>query len=223
GAWWILSGILASLIGGLAAGRLCGSTDRNTAGWHGLLSWCVTTLVVAYLVTSAVGGLVGGTVSALGSTIGAVGRGAASAVTGVAQTGDADALQARVRQLVKPDDAQSVQDAVLAYVRARLNDNGAAADAARERAVTGLARAANVSPDEARSRLDKMVEQARDTAAKAAQKAQAAAEAARQAAATAGIFGFAALVLGAVAGWFGGRFGVPRTDIPRPLSAMRTR
>ena len=44
GIWWTLSGILASLAGGYAAGRLAGKPKESTAGWHGLTSWALTTL-----------------------------------------------------------------------------------------------------------------------------------------------------------------------------------
>ena len=36
GIWWAVSGILASLAGGYAAGRLAGRPKESTAAWHGL-------------------------------------------------------------------------------------------------------------------------------------------------------------------------------------------
>src|SRR3954462_139282 len=39
GIWWTLSGILASLAGGYAAGRLSGRPKEATAAWHGLTAW----------------------------------------------------------------------------------------------------------------------------------------------------------------------------------------
>ena len=117
-----------------------------------------------------------------------------------------------MRQLVNPNDAQSVQDSVLAYVRASVNGDQQAANAARDRAVDGLARTANISPDEARSRLQQAEQQARQAADQVKQKAQQAAEATRKGVATAGIFGFVALVLGAVAAWFGGGIGAARNE-----------
>ena len=70
-AWITFVSIAASALGGYIAGRLRTKwlgirTDevyfRDTA--HGFLAWCVATLVTATLLTSAVGMLVGGTVSA---------------------------------------------------------------------------------------------------------------------------------------------------------------
>ncbi|MEG9503710.1 MAG: PhnA-like protein, partial [Methylorubrum extorquens] len=45
GAWFVVSGIVASLVGGLIAGRLAGKPLRGIAGLHGFVSWAVTTLV----------------------------------------------------------------------------------------------------------------------------------------------------------------------------------
>jgi hypothetical protein len=211
--WIVGSGIIASLVGGIMAGRLAGTPDGNTARWHGFLSWCVATLCIFYLLTTAVGGLIGGAASALGGTVGAVGRGTASAVSGIAQNTDGDALKAQVQRLVNPNDAQTAQDNITSYIRATVSGDKAAADAARDRAVDSLARTANVSPDEARTRLNNAEQQARAAADQVKQKAQAAAEATRKGVAGAGILGFIALALGAVAAWFGGGIGAPRNSL----------
>ncbi len=149
----------------MVAGRLSGAGSANTARWHGFVSWAATTLVIVYLATSAVGGLVGGAFNALGSTLGAAGRGAASAVSDVAANTDGNALEAQVRQLVNPNDAQSVQDSVLSYIRVSSSGDTAGANAARDRAVNSLARVANISPDEARARITQAEQQYRQTAA----------------------------------------------------------
>ena len=213
GIWWTLSGIIASLAGGIVAGRLCGTSDGNTARWHGLVSWCVATLVIFYLLTSAVGSIIGGTFNALGSTVSGAGKAAASAASGVAQSTDGDALQAQVRRLVNPNDAQSAQDSVMAYIRASASGDKQAADAARDRAIDGIAKTANISPDEARTRLSQAEQQYRQTVDTAKQKATQAAEATRKGVASAGIFGFVALALGALAAWLGGGMGAPRREL----------
>ncbi len=212
GIWWTVSGIIASFVGGAVAGRLCGAGSVSTARWHGFVTWATATLVIFYLLTSAVGGIIGGTFSALGSTLGGVGKTAASAVSGVAQGSDSNAIEARVRQLVNPNDAQSVQDSVVAYIRASVSGDQQAAQAAKDRAVTGLARVANISPDEARARVDQVTQQIQQTAQQAKDQAARAAEATRKGVANAGIFGFIALALGALAAWFGGGFGTPNRE-----------
>ena len=210
GIWWTVSGIVASFVGGVVAGRLAGAASGNTARWHGFVSWCTATLVVFYLLTSAVGGLLGGTLSTLGAGLGAAGKGAASAVSGVAANTDGDALQARVRQLVSPNDAQTVQDSIMTYIRSSASGDAAGANAAKDRAIDSLAKVANISPDEARTRVTQAEQQYRQAADTAKQKATQAAEVARKGVATAGIFGFVALALGALAAWLGGGVGAPR-------------
>jgi len=170
----------------------------------------VTTLVIFYLLTSALGGIVGGSLSALGNTLGGAARSAASAVSGAVQGADTGGLEAQVRSLVNPSDTQSVQNSLMAYIRASISGDQQAADAARDQAVNGLARVANISPDEARNRLNQVEQQSRKALDQAKQQAARGAEVARRNASRAGLFGFIALVLGAIAAWFGGGIGTPR-------------
>ena len=213
GIWWTLSGIIAFFCGGVVAGRLCGASKANTARWHGFVTWCATTLVLLYLLTNALGGIVGGTFNALGSTLSGVGRTAASTVSGVAQTADSGNLEAQVRSLINPSDTQNAQNDLIAYIRTSVSGNQQAAQGARDRAVNSLAKAANVSPDEARNRLGQVEQQYRQSVQQAKQQATQTAEVARRSAARAGIFGFIALVLGAIAAWFGGGVGTPRREL----------
>ena len=78
--------------------------------------------------------------------------------------------------------------------------------------MNGLARIANITPDEARGRLDQLTQQVQQTAQKTKQQAAAAADVARERASQAGIYGFVALVLTAIAAWLGGWAGTPRRE-----------
>jgi polyhydroxyalkanoate synthesis regulator phasin len=211
-AWFTLSGILGGFFGGAVAGRLSGSSHVQTARWHGFVSWAATALLLVYLLTSAVGSLVGGATGALGSVIGATGRTAGSAVSSAVGV-DPQGLESQVKNALSGNDAQSVQQNVTTYIRASISGDKAAADAARDRAVDGLAKSANISPDEARKRLDDLQQQATQAAATAKDKAAKAAEASRKATADAGFFGFVALVLGALAAWIGGGVGAPHREL----------
>lgn len=59
GLWWTIAGIIAAAIGGWIAGRTLGSADRSDGMIHGLLSWAGATLVIAFLLTTAAGGILG--------------------------------------------------------------------------------------------------------------------------------------------------------------------
>ncbi len=82
GLWWAVSGIIAAFVGGYIASRLSGRPKPSTGGWHGLTSWALTTLIVFYLLSTAVGSLIGGAFNTVSSAIGGVGH----AVGTVAQT-----------------------------------------------------------------------------------------------------------------------------------------
>ena len=109
-----------------------------------------------------------------------------------------------------------MQNSLITYIRASVSGDQQAANAARDQAVNGLARVANISPDEARNRLNQVEQQYRQTLQQAKQQAARAGEVARKDASRAGIFGFIALVLGGIAAWFGGGLGTPR-KFPRAI------
>ncbi len=97
----------------------------------------------------------------------------------------------------------ALRDAAISAVRATMTGDPAQANQARERAVQALARAQNISPDEARGRIVQYEQQYRDAAAQARRAADRAARVVSRGA----LFGFFALLLGAAAAWFGGRMG----------------
>ena len=78
--WYIVSSLLSLFVGGWVAGRLA-STPRLFDGViHGVLTWCLVTLFTVYLLTTAVGRIIGG-VSGLART---AGSGIAAAAPGLA-------------------------------------------------------------------------------------------------------------------------------------------
>lgn len=63
--WWTVAGILSALAGGFTAGRLAGEPKEATAGWHGLTSWAGSVLIIAVLVSTAAGTVMGGNMRVL--------------------------------------------------------------------------------------------------------------------------------------------------------------
>jgi hypothetical protein len=153
GIWYALSGIIASFVGGYAAGRLCGRPKESTAGWHGLTAWALTTLVIFYLLTSALGSVAGGLYSGLSSALGGLGRTATTAAqttmdaAAPALSQAADPFGAIVRQMREAtggNDPAALRDAAISAVRAALTGDQARAQQARDQAAQTLARAANI-------------------------------------------------------------------------------
>lgn len=221
GIWWTASGVLAALAGGYAAGRLAGQAKESTAGWHGLTTWAMTTLVIFYLLTSTIGGLVGGAFRTVSSAVGGVASTAGGAVQTAAQavapaiaSGATDPFSSIEQSLRSGgNDPAALRDAATAAVRALVTGDQAKADEARERAAQAIARAQNIPIEQARTQVQQYEQQYRRTVEQAKQAATAAADAAAKAVSRGALFGSLALLLGAVAGWFGGRMGAVKPTV----------
>lgn len=206
GLWWVASGVFASALGGAVAGRACGKPIEATAALHGFVAWAVATLVVMYLLTTAVGALAGGALGAVSGAAGGLGRTAASAVSPALSNADPfGAIERQLREATGSGDASSARDAAVSATRALLTGDETGRDAARDQAAQALARAGNISVEEARSRVGQYETQYRQAAQAAAQRARDAAEATRKVIARAAGFAFVGLLLGALAGWYAGR------------------
>lgn len=84
GAIWFFLSILISLFtGGWVAGTVAGMPRRVEGLLHGVVVWSLTTLATVYLLTTAIGGLLGGATGLLGQAVGAAGTGAAAAAPGI--------------------------------------------------------------------------------------------------------------------------------------------
>lgn len=216
GIWFALAGILASLAGGYAAGRLAGKPKESTAGWHGLTAWALTTLVIFYLLTSTIGGILGGAYRGISSALGGVASTVGSTAQTAAQvaapnlsriTDPFGSIEQSVRGATGGNDPAALRDAAVAAVRAALTGDQAQASQARERAAQAIARAQNVPVEQARTQVQQYEQQYRQAVDQAKQQATQAADAAAKGVSRGALFGSLGLLLGALAGWFGGRMG----------------
>lgn len=220
--WWAFSGIIAAFLGGLSAGRLSGRPKENTTAWHGLIAWGLSTLVIAFLVSSTVGAVIGGAFSAMGGAASGVGRtaieSAAPALAGGANPMDDLNRQLQARTGSTPEE---LQQATIASMQALVTGDPAKADEAREQAAQVLAKAQNISIDEARQQVAQYEQQYRQAAEQAKQKAQEAADVAAKAAARGAAAIFFALLFGAVAAWVGGRAGAVEPTVTPGQGSFR--
>lgn len=82
--WFGISTLISLFLGGWVAGRLAGVPLKTDSMLHGLLTWGLSTLLTFYLLTSAIGGLLGGTARAVGGVASTATQGAATAASGAA-------------------------------------------------------------------------------------------------------------------------------------------
>ena len=205
GIWFAASGILAALIGGYAAGRLAAKPRQSTTAWHGLIAWAVSTLVIFYLLTTAVGSIVGGTFRTVASVASSAGG---QSTASKSDSGDAfSAIEEALRQGTK---TAGFSDAALAAVRTAITGSGEQSNEAREQAAQAIAQSNTIPIEQARTQVaqyEQQYQQAKQTAAQVA-------ETASNAASSAALFGAVSLILGAIAAWFGGRQGAGDPSLP---------
>ena len=203
--WFVIVQWLSSALGGYLTGRLRTKwagvrTDevffRDTA--HGFLSWALATVVVAGLAGSAFTSLVGSGVQAAASVSATVGTATAAA----AGSEDAPDLGTGyfTDLLLRPQDAatraQSDNAAATAEISRILMQgaaNGEVPEADRAYVATIVAARAGIPQEEARARVDQVLQQVEDAKNAALQ----AADEARKSAATVALLGALSLLVGA--------------------------
>jgi hypothetical protein len=210
--WFIASGVIAAFLGAFVASRLSYKPTRSTGALHGLTTWAVTTLLIVYLLTTSIGALVGGAFSGIGGILSGAGSTVATAATTAAPslstaTDPIGTIEQNIRQASGGNDPAALRDTAIAAVRAALTGDQAKADEARTRATDALARAQNISVDQARQQVAQYEEQYKLAAAEAKRQATEAAQTAAKAISVSAITATLALVVGAIAAWVGGAAG----------------
>jgi hypothetical protein len=120
GIWTGISMLLSAFVGGYVASRLSGLSRMSDGIFHGFVAWGVSTLLFAYLLTTAVGSVLGGAFSFIGKGIQGAATGAASGGTTLLGSPD---LQNQLESIVKggssegsvdPSSLKSLQDRLAA-------------------------------------------------------------------------------------------------------------
>lgn len=207
GIWYVLSGIIASFAGGYIAARMSGKTVPTTGALHGLTTWAFTTLLVLYFLSTTIGSLVGGAFSGISSAIGGVSQTVAqTAAPALENINPLDEIEAQVR--ATGNDPEALNNAAVNAARALVTGDEEGRDEARQQAAQALANARGIPIEEANEQIVQIEQRYQQTVDRVQQRATEAADAAASGVSTGAILAFVALVLGAIAGWLGGRSGV---------------
>jgi hypothetical protein len=210
----VITDLIALIIGGYVAARLSGMPLRGDGILHGVLTWAVTLLIMIYLLTTGVGGIVGGAFHVVGSTLSSVGQGVAQAVPQAASAAgvSADQIKQGAQELLRREQpgalsADQAQSELVAALGQMATGSQQEAQQARQRAVTIVAQQAGISPEQANQRIDQLEAEVKQKAEQAKAKATEAADSAARAASSASIWAFIAFLLGAAAAAWGGSMG----------------
>ena len=224
GVWFAISALLSLLAGGWAAGRLAGVPNREDGMLHGFTTWAVTTIATICLLTSAVGGLIGGSASLLGKVGSLSGQGASSVAPGVTD------LVSQATGITPADVKQQAGDLVgdprfQTFVSQSVTQ-GTVTPEARQNLVALVSQKQGISPDQANQEISGWQQRLEQAKAQAKNAATNAADSAASGASKAGLWSFVALLLGAIAASLGGAFGAPvqrRSLVPMTETASEQR
>ncbi len=221
GIYWLITTVIALGAGGYAAARVAGVHERFDALVHGLVVWGVTLILTLYLLTSAVGGIIGGAFR----TVGAVAGTAGSAVGAAASVAPVAASAAGVDAGDVKDAARDVRSEAAAYLSDAPNDpaqmtpeqaqaeiakqlpalarGGAEGQQAESRIVDVVAAQRKISRAEAQAQVTRAKQQFVQTKNDAVATAKSATDKAAGAAAGTSFILVFALLIGAAAAGFG--------------------
>lgn len=219
GLWWMVSSIIALGFGGYVAAWLAGIELRWDGVLHGLITWGIASLLTIYLLSSAIGSVIGGGFSAIGSVSSAAGSGLKEVAQPLAQAAGVspDMLQQQAQAYLKPpasdDPASMTPEAAQKEVVTNLvtyAKGGPDASGARARVIAIMAAQQHISPEEATKQFDAAQAKVTQAREQAVQTAKNAADESAAAASKAAFGGFAVLLLGALAAAIGGSLAVQR-------------
>jgi hypothetical protein len=218
GLWWILSSCISLGLGGFVAAWFAGVEIRFDGVLHGLVAWGIATLLTFWLLTSAIGSVIGGGFSALGSVASATGSGVGDAAKPLAQAAGVSPgmIQQQAQAYLQPTNpdpatmsSQEAQKAIATNLTTYAG-RGADAAAAKERIINIMAAQMKTSHDEAAKKFDDAQAKLQQTRDKAVQTAKDAADASASAASKASFSAFFVVLLGGLAAAFGGSMAVQR-------------
>lgn len=224
--WWLVATAIAVFAGAWVAARLAAVPSRLDGSLHGLVTWAAATLLGIYLLSTTIGGLLGGAFGALGSAAQAVGQGGQSLASAAMQVlpddvrgqaerlfdrapAAADEAQQQVQEAQQAAGGGNLMESVQRVVRG-VQDGASPQD--RDAAVNVIAQQAGIPREQAEQRLTEFQGTYRHYAEQAEEQARQAAQAAAAAVAQVSFWSVIALMIGAVLAGLGGSLGSRRDD-----------
>jgi hypothetical protein len=208
GIWFVLSFLIALAVGGWASGRFVGVPNKKDGMLHGFLTWGLTTMVLLWALTTAIGGLIGGATSVLGKTASMAVQGAKSTaptVSGIVQQATGvtpQQIQQQAGDLVSDPSFQAFVSGVMRDGQANPQDRANLARVMSERR--------GMSEADANAQIAQWQQQIAKTKQQVEQRAVQTEDKAATGVSGTALVTFAALLLGAIAATVSGGLGSPK-------------
>jgi hypothetical protein len=219
--WFVISALISIYIGGWVAGKLAGVPSRTDGALHGFITWALATLALFYLLTTALGAVLGGTASFLNGAAGVVSKTTSSAgptvmnaVSDMTGTTPQD-LQNQAGALANDPQFKNFVSSVL--------HNGQVSPADRQNLVNLVAQRQNISQAQADAEVTHWQQELQQDSQELKTKATSAADTAASGAAQAGIWTFVMLILALIVGCGGGAMGAPENSMLIPIRTRTIR
>lgn len=205
--WYIVTGLIALFAAGWIAGRLAQTKTLFDGAIHGVLSWCVITLVSMFLITHVLGSLIGGAGKLVGGTLSAVGNASGKAME---MAGPALKEKAEEMDLGNIREEGITGEAIELFKKA----DGNPENVSKDDLVTAIMKSTDKTRAQASGTADTLMMKYEQASAQwqvkkeeLKAKAEKAADDAADATSTAFIVLFFVLISGALAAWFGAKLG----------------
>ena len=237
--WFLFTTLISLFLGGHVAARLAGVPRREDSCLHGILTWSAQTIATVLLLTSAVGGVLGGMMGLLGQGMSGAGQGLAAIaskegmggvgeaveqITGKGSIGinwdaikeDAKSLTGNTNQIAQGEQAGTSQEVQRALSRMfnrtgqQVNPND------REALIGAVQRYTGMPREEAAQKVaswEQMYQQARSEVQETKQETKEVASTAAKGISKVALWTFVTLIFGAAAAALGGLSGRPKTMI----------
>jgi hypothetical protein len=217
GIWLIVSTIIALFAGGCVAGRLGGSARRADNMLHGVLTWSVATLVTFYLITTAMGSIIGGATGMLGRGLAMAGQSMGAVATEVGQAVggstnlnlnvNVSEIQQEARQLLRQAGQSELAEQDLTTILNRIATQGAFTTIDRDALINVLVQRTNMSRPEAEQTVTRWQQRFDQLKTQVAQSAERIGSATASGLSKAALWTFFVFVLGGGAAAAGGSLG----------------
>jgi hypothetical protein len=196
---------------------LAGVPTRADGALHGLVTWALATLALFYLLTTAVGAVLGSTASFLRGAAGVVSKTAGSSSPVLTNT--AADLTGTIPQEIRNQAGDLINDPHFKTFISDVLHHGQIPENDRQTLVTLVSQHQNVSQAQADAEVTRWQQELQS----AKTKAKSAADTAASGTAKAGIWSFVMLILALICGCVGGGVGAPENSMLIPIRVRALR
>lgn len=239
--WYAASTLISLFLGGYVAGRMSAANDDTDGVLHGLVVWAVVSLVTIFMLTTTIGNVLNGVVSAASQALSTAGQVVSEVSPEVSdalnlQTSTMDSIQSEIAALLQTDDsgtalgagadetatdAQANQSSPTGVSLSQIEVNravrqllmtGEIQDADRQDVINLLAERTNLTPEEAAQSVNRWEQVFTQVRNDAEETARQISQQLADAATVLAGAVFALMIVGAFAAGAGGMVGVPNFD-----------